>query len=81
AADEMLADCDLLIVLGSSLVVYPVAFYPLKVVHNGAKLAIINLQETDMDDRAEVVIHEKIGSVLPKIVDLVEEKLNKKKIS
>ncbi|MFW9881269.1 MAG: NAD-dependent deacetylase [Candidatus Thorarchaeota archaeon] len=76
AADEMIADCDLLIVLGSSLVVYPVAFYPQKALFLGAKLAIINIQATDMDSLAEVVIHEKIGDIFPKIISIVEEKVN-----
>ncbi|MFX0057623.1 MAG: NAD-dependent deacetylase [Candidatus Hodarchaeota archaeon] len=75
AADEMLSDCDLLIVLGSSLLVYPVAFYPQKVVSFGAKLAIINIQETNMDYKAQVVIHGKIGDVLPKIVELVQKEI------
>ena len=76
AADEMISKCDLLLVLGSSLVVYPVAFYPKKILSKGAKLAIINIQETDMDSVAEVVIHEKIGDILPKLVSLVKEKLS-----
>jgi len=76
AADKMIADCDLLFVLGSSLVVYPAAFYPQKALSNGAKLAIINIQETDMDSVAKVVIHEKIGDVLPKIVSIVENEVN-----
>jgi NAD-dependent deacetylase len=74
-ADEMVEDCDLLIVLGSSLLVYPVAFYPKKVLSNDAELVIINIQSTEMDRYADVVIHEKIGEVLPKIVDQVEQKL------
>jgi NAD-dependent deacetylase len=77
AANEMLIDCDLLIVLGSSLVVYPVAWYPQKVLSMGAKLAIINIQKTEMDSLAEVVIHEKIGDVFPRVVSIVEEKVNK----
>ena len=75
AADKMLEGCDLLLVLGSSLVVYPVAWYPSRVLSNGAKLAIINIQETDMDSAAEVVIHEKIGDVLPEVVSIVENKM------
>jgi NAD-dependent deacetylase len=74
-ADDMVEDCDLLIVLGSSLLVYPVAFYPQKVLSNDAEVVIINIQPTEMDRYAEVVIHEKIGEVLPKIVDRVEQKL------
>lgn len=76
-ADEMISNCDLLIVLGSSLLVYPAAFYPRKALSAGAKLAIINIQSTDMDENAEVVIHEKIGDVFPKIVEIVEIELQK----
>ena len=76
-ADDMIAECDLLLVLGSSLVVYPVAFYPKKILSLGAKLAIINIQETDMDSVAEVVINEKIGDIFPKVVSIVEEKIGK----
>ncbi|MHA1147230.1 MAG: SIR2 family NAD-dependent protein deacylase [Promethearchaeota archaeon] len=74
-ADDMLDDCDLLIVLGSSLLVYPVAWYPRRAFNRGAKLAIINIQETDMDELAEVVIHEKIGDIMPKVIKIVEMKL------
>ncbi|MFX0034535.1 MAG: NAD-dependent deacetylase [Candidatus Hermodarchaeota archaeon] len=77
AADDMISTCDLLLVLGSSLVVYPVAFYPQKALAIGAKLAIINIQETDMDLMAEVIIHEKIGDVFPRVVTIVEEKIKR----
>jgi len=76
SADKMLENCDLLLVLGSSLLVYPVAFYPRKALSNGSKLVIINIQETGMDDQAEVVLHERIGEVLPKIIDIITEKLH-----
>ena len=76
AAEKMIEVCDLMIVLGSSLVVYPAAFYPRKILSKGAKLAIINIQETDIDSSAVVVIHQKIGEVLPKVVELVQLKLN-----
>jgi len=75
-ADDMINNCDLLIVLGSSLLVYPVAFYPRKALSLGAKIAIINIQETDVDSFAEVVIHEKIGDVFPFIVEIVEGEIN-----
>jgi len=74
-ADKMIGNCDLLIVLGSSLLVYPVAFYPQKILSMGSKLAIINIQPTNMDSSAEVVIHQMIGEVLPIIVEKVEKKL------
>ena len=76
-ADKMTEACDLLIVLGSSLLVYPVAFYPRKALSLGAKLAIINIQETDMDYDAEVVIHEKIGDIFPQIVEIVSSATEK----
>jgi NAD-dependent deacetylase len=75
AADRMVGNCDLLIVLGSSLLVYPVAFYPQQAKSCGAKLAIINIQETPLDAQANIVIHKKIGKILPKIVDKVENGL------
>ena len=78
-ADKMIEACDLLIALGSSLLVYPVAFYPRKAISLGAKLAIINIQDTDMDYNAEIVIHDKIGDVLPLIVDIVKSELNQDK--
>lgn len=52
--------CDLMLVVGSSLEVYPVAELPLL----AKKLAIINLQPTDYDGRAEVVIRENCSQVL-----------------
>lgn len=76
AADNMIAECDLLIILGSSLLVYPVAFYPHKALSGGAKVAIINIQETEIDPYSEVVIHEKIGEVMPKIVEIVDKKIS-----
>ncbi len=60
--------CDLFLVCGSSLVVYPAAEMPLMAKESGAKLVIINLQPTPHDDFADVIINDKIGSVLPAIV-------------
>jgi NAD-dependent deacetylase len=61
-------DCDLFIVLGSSLVVHPAATLPMVAKSNGAALAIINREPTDMDDRADIVIHAEIGAALREIV-------------
>jgi NAD-dependent deacetylase len=74
-ADKLIADCDLLLVLGSSLLVYPVAFYPQKVLAMGSKVAIINIQPTNVDNSSEVVIHQKIGNILPRVVEKVEKKI------
>lgn len=56
--------CDLFLVLGSSLVVYPAAGFPGLAQHHGAKLIIINREPTEQDDNADLVIHEEIGTTL-----------------
>ena len=67
AQDETLA-CDLFIVLGSSLVVYPAAGFPQIAKRRGAKLAILNRDPTDQDADADLVIHAEIGSVMSRAV-------------
>jgi NAD-dependent deacetylase len=74
-ADERAAACDLLLVAGSSLVVYPAAQVPLKAKANGAKLIILNLTPTPQDGYADIVIHKKIGQTLPQIVEKVKKRL------
>lgn len=56
---------DLLIVLGSSLTVYPVASLP-TYLRDDAKFVIINNESTPMDHLAQVVLHEDIDSVVEK---------------
>lgn len=70
AASHLAANCDLMIILGSSLVVYPAAYLPQQARQGGAELIIINLVETPFDDLAAVTIHAKAGKALPKIVAL-----------
>ncbi|MFO1085930.1 MAG: Sir2 family NAD-dependent protein deacetylase [Reyranellaceae bacterium] len=67
AQDETMA-CDLFIVLGSSLVVYPAAGFPRIAKRRGAKLVIVNRDATDQDDEADMVIHAEIGPTLSKAV-------------
>jgi NAD-dependent deacetylase len=61
-------ECDLCIVLGSSLVVYPAASIPAHAVENGSRLIIINRDETPLDGSADLVIHESVGALLPRIL-------------
>lgn len=63
ARRETLA-ADLFIVLGSSLVVYPAAGFPRIAKRNGARLVIVNNEETEQDDLADLVIHHPIGAVM-----------------
>lgn len=56
--------CDLFLVLGSSLVVYPAAGFPLTAKRNGAAVAIVNREPTDLDPYADLVLHDEIGAVM-----------------
>jgi NAD-dependent deacetylase len=67
AEAETLA-CDLFIVLGSSLVVYPAAAFPMIAKRNGARLAIVNREPTELDPYADLVLHDEIGPVLTEAV-------------
>ncbi len=62
--------CDLFIVLGSSLTVFPAADFPVQAKHNGARLVIINRDPTEADEQADLVIHEGIGDTLSAAVAL-----------
>jgi NAD-dependent deacetylase len=61
-------NCDLCIVLGSSLVVYPAASIPIHAVRNGARLMIINRDETLLDSRADLVVHDSVCWALGQMV-------------
>jgi len=63
-------ECDLCIVLGSSLVVYPAASIPEQAVGSGAKLMIINRDTTHMDRSADLVIHDSLSKVLGSIMNV-----------
>ena len=63
-ATELTQHCDLFIAIGSSLVVWPAAGFPLLARNCGAKLVIINNEPTDQDDIADLVIHHDIGETL-----------------
>lgn len=56
--------CDLFIAIGSSLVVYPAAGFPLMAKQNGSGLAILNRDETDLDSYADLVLNAEIGPTL-----------------
>jgi len=66
--------CDLCIVLGSSLVVYPAASIPEEAVNSGARLMIINRDETPLDHRADLVIRGSAAESLERIMSLITGK-------
>ena len=70
-AREMIDKCDLLLVVGSSLKVTPAATLPRLALTRNVPLIIVNMETTSLDSRADVVIHEKAGLVLPSLVAMV----------
>lgn len=69
-AEEATFGCDLFIAIGSSLVVYPAAGFPVLAKNRGAKLAIVNREPTDLDGYADLVVNDEIGPVMSRAVAL-----------
>ena len=63
-ATELAQDCELFLAIGSSLVVWPAAGFPIMAKNCGAKLVIINNEPTEQDDLADLVIRNDIGETL-----------------
>lgn len=72
-AEACSRSCDLFIVIGSSLMVYPAAGMPLIAKESGAELFIINFTATDMDGQADLVIHGKAGEVMSAVLAEVKK--------
>jgi NAD-dependent deacetylase len=68
-AEKASRECDLFIVLGTSLVVYPAAALPLTAKRSGAKLLIVNREATEQDRYADLAIHAEIGPTLSAAVN------------
>ncbi len=60
--------CDLFLAIGSSLVVYPAAGFPLMAKEHGARLVILTRDPTDLDRYADLVLNDEIGPVLGDVV-------------
>ena len=67
-AFEAAATCDLLLAIGSTLSVYPVAAMVPTARQAGASVVIVNAEPTEMDDLADVVVRGSISEVLPEIL-------------
>lgn len=68
--------CKLMIVVGTSLAVYPAALIPVEAYRAGATLHIINLSPTDLDHIAKTVIRGRAGEVLTKLLEEVEKEIS-----
>ena len=62
--EDLTKNCDLFIAVGSSLVVWPAAGFPLMAKRKGAALVIINREPTEFDELADLVVRDDIGDVL-----------------
>jgi len=69
AVEEAVRNCDLMLVAGSSLEVFPVARLPYDAITHGAKLIVVNNEPTYIDPRAEIVINLDVADALPAIMD------------
>ena len=67
-AQRLTASCDLFLVVGSSLAVFPAAGFPAFAKENGARLVIVNREPTPLDEAADLVIHAEIGEVFSKFL-------------
>jgi NAD-dependent deacetylase len=67
-ARRAVEQCDVMIVAGTSLEVYPVNDLPHEALRRGARLIVINLSPTHIDAEADVVIHDDVAQALPAIV-------------
>src|SRR5438105_11342755 len=68
SAEQLTLSADLFLAIGSSLVVWPAAGFPLMAKRNGARLVIINREPTEFDDMADLVARHDIGAVLESFI-------------
>lgn len=69
-AAEACSGCEMFLAVGSSLVVHPAASLPALAKRCGATLIILNRTPTPLDDVADLVLHDEIGAVLPKLIGM-----------
>ncbi|MBI2764288.1 MAG: Sir2 family NAD-dependent protein deacetylase [Chloroflexi bacterium] len=62
------SNCDLFLAAGTSLTVHPAASLPATALEQGARLIILNAQETPLDRYADVLLRDALREILPAIV-------------
>jgi NAD-dependent deacetylase len=67
-AGRLINDCDVMLVIGSSLTISPACDLPIQAHHAGAKIIIVNFEPTPVDYLAEAVIHANVIDVIPRLV-------------
>jgi NAD-dependent deacetylase len=71
------SQCDLCIVIGSTLIVYPAAYVPMYARDAGARIVIVNMGATPMDAQAAVCVDGKAGDVMTRVITHVKKKTAK----
>lgn len=71
---KLVINSDLLIVVGTSLQVFPVSSLPSVALESGSRLVIINLSKTPFDKQADLLINENIGDFFQKFSDYYNKK-------
>jgi NAD-dependent SIR2 family protein deacetylase len=66
--------CDVMLVIGSTLSVFPAANFPIIAKNSGATLIIINMGKTELDRLADIRVEAKSGEILPKILHKLKKK-------
>ena len=69
-AREVTEDCDLMVVAGTTLIVYPAAGFPEYAKQLGATLVILNREATPLDPLADLILHREIGPSMAFVMDL-----------
>ena len=69
-AEKLSLSCDLMIAVGSTLVVQPAASFPVIAQKNGAALAIITKSDTPLDGEADFVFHEPLGEFIDRLTSV-----------
>jgi NAD-dependent deacetylase len=75
-AKRLTQTCDVMIVAGSSLEVSPAGDLPMLAKFSGAKVIIVNYNETHLDYLADVVIHADVAEVLPQLASIFMPETN-----
>ena len=73
-AEKFSRNCDLFMLIGSSLMIYPAAYMPIYAIESGAKLMIINTGTLHIDDKADVFIQGEVGKALSAVIDRVKKR-------
>ncbi len=67
-AERAALGCDLLLAVGTTLAVYPIAGVVPIAKQAGARIVILNAEPTEMDDLADAVLRGSISEILPRLV-------------